>query len=90
MAHLPARPRIGFAIQVQFQFRQRERRQPVGLAVPPDVAQQIRHGRGTQHFRATQWQPADRANLLLKLTGNAGVDGQMTGVVRAWRQFVHQ
>ena len=41
-------------------------------------------------FGRAERQAADRAQLLLELAGDAGVDGEVAGVVRARRQFVDQ
>ena len=63
---------------------------PIRFAIGPEIAQQIRHRRRTVHLRRSQRQSAHRAQLLLELAGDAGVDGQVPRVVRTRRQLIDQ
>ena len=67
-----------------------KRRRPVRLAVPPQIAEQIRHGSRLEHLWRSEGEAADGAQLLLELTGPAGVKCQVSGVVRTRRQLVDQ
>ena len=90
MAHLAARARLGFAVEMQLHIRIAQCRGPIRLAIFPEVSEQIGHRSGTTKFGGTKRQAADRAHLLLELAGGAGVDGEMAGVVRARREFIHE
>ncbi len=90
MAHLPSGPGLGFAVQVQGNAGGCQRRRPFGFAPLPLVAEQVRHGRRAQHRGRPERQAADGADLLLELTGHAGVDGQVARVVRARRDLVDE
>src|SRR2546427_532543 len=62
----------------------------IRFVLAPQVAEQIGHGGGPQQFRRAEGQPAHGAKLLLKLAGDAGVEGEVSGVVRTRRQLVDQ
>src|SRR5215510_4858436 len=74
-----------FAVEVKFHVREGAGGTPVGLAISPEVAEQIRHGGGTEQFGRAQRQTAHGAQLLLELTGHASIDGEMARVMRPWR-----
>ena len=90
MAHFPARTRRQFPVKVQLHIRHSESCRPVGLACGPDIAEEIRHGSGAEHFRTSQREIADGTELLLKLAGDAGVNGEVAGVVGPGREFVDE
>ena len=51
MAHLAARPRLQLSVEMQLHAGKRAGRAPIGFAISPQIAQQVRHRRGTMHFR---------------------------------------
>ena len=61
-----------------------------GSPVCPEVAEQVRHRRRAQQLGRAERQAADGAQLLLELAGDAGVEGEVAGVVRARRQLVDE
>ena len=63
---------------------------PIGLAVGPDVAQQIGHRRRPHLPRRSQGQAADRTHLLLELARHAGVEREVPRVVRTRRDLVDE
>ena len=90
MPHFPPHARRRFPVEMQLDVRHGQRRGPIGLAVLPEVAQQVGHGRRPQQFGGAQRQPADGPHLLLELAGHGGVDGEVARVVRARRQLVDE
>src|SRR4051812_38092807 len=81
VAHLAARVRVAFAVEVELDVGKGARRGPVGLAGLPEVAEQVGHRRGAELLRGAERQPADGTQLLLELAGQAGIDGEMARVV---------
>src|SRR5215210_9122399 len=90
VAHLPAGPRRGLAVEVELDLGKAAGGGPIGLAVLPEVAQEVRHGGGAQELGRAQGEAGDGPELLLELAGDAGVEGEVAGVVRARRQLVDQ
>src|SRR5206468_4314738 len=62
----------------------------VRFTVGPEVAEEICHCRGFEHARRSERESANRAQLLLELTGDARVEGEMAGIVRARRELVDE
>src|SRR4051812_25863361 len=90
VAHLAAGPGFRLAVEVELDVGEAAGGLPVGLAAGPEVAQEVRHGGGAEELRRAQRQAADGPQLLLELAGDAGVEGEVAGVVRARRQLVDQ
>src|SRR5579885_1594 len=90
MPHLATSARDRFAIEMQFDMRIRVGGSPVGFAMLPEIAKQIRHCRRAKLLCRAEWQATDGPQLLLKLAGDAGINRQMPGVMRTRRQFVDQ
>ena len=91
MAHLPARGGGSLAVEVKLDAGVGpECGVPAGLAVGPEVAQQVDHGRGHDQVGRAQRQTAEGAHLLLELAGDAGLDRQMPRVVRPRGDLVDQ
>src|SRR5436305_8232857 len=90
VAHLAAGTGVGLAVEVELDLGEAAGSRPVRLATGPEVAQEVRHGGGAEELGRAQWQAADGPELLLELAGDAGVEGEVAGVVRARRQLVDQ
>src|SRR6185295_17104152 len=63
---------------------------PVWLAGFPEIAEQIRHRGGTEEISGAQRQAAYGAELLFELTGEARVESEMAGIVRAGGELVDE
>jgi hypothetical protein len=70
--------RLKFAIQVQLDFRYQEGSSPIGLAVRPEIAEQIRHGCRPQKLSRAERHPAYGSQLLLELAGHACINRQVS------------
>ncbi len=90
MAHFSARAGVGLAIEMQFKVRKLKRPGPIRFTILPQISEQIRHRRRPQVFGRAKRQAANRAKLLLELRGDAGVECEMAGIVRARREFVDE
>src|SRR6059036_1420972 len=76
---------------MQLHRRESQRGSPIWLPGFPQVTQEVRHRRRLQLLGRPERQAADGAELLLELTGAAGVERQVTGIVRTRCQIVdHQ
>ena len=61
-----------------------------GLAISPDISQQVGNCRGAKNVGTAQRQVADSAHMLLKLADHAGALTRVIAVVRARRKLVDQ
>ena len=95
MPHLATFFGVLFAIQMQMRTGQGHNLVPRrGLRFSttlrePYFTQNIQHDGRTVLTRLGEWQTTQRANLQLELRDIAGVDGVVSAVVRAWRDFIH-
>src|SRR5688572_1047543 len=69
VTHLPSRLGVALAVEVEPDARPRQRLRPTRLAVLPEIAEQVGHGRRPQQIGRAERQAADRAELLLELAG---------------------
>ena len=86
VAHLAAGPRLGLAVEMQLHAG-------IGEQVAPGRRyrrRQVLHYRVGMAFGGAKGQAADRADELLELAGDAGIDGPVAGIVRPRRKLVHQ
>src|SRR4051794_30792583 len=90
MAHFSARPRLELAVEMKLHTLEGTGRFPIRLAARPKVTQQVCHRGWAKLFRGTQWQTADRSQLLLELAGDARVKSVVAGVVRTRCEFIDQ
>src|SRR5579871_171061 len=90
VTHLAAVPRGEFSVEVELHAGEGEGGGPVGFAIRPEIAEEVGHGRGAMHGGGTKRQSADGAKLLLELAGDAGIHGEVAGVVRARGELVDQ
>src|SRR5262245_9043679 len=76
---------------MQLNVRKGTGRLPAGLSFLPEVPQEVGHCGRPKEFGRTERKTTNRPQLLLKLTCNASVEGQMPGIMRAGCQLVdHQ
>ena len=80
--------RFELAVEMELGFGMCAGGGPVGFARLPEIAQEIGHGGGAEHVRGAEREAADGAELLFELAGDAGIDGEVAGVVRARGEFV--
>lgn len=73
MAHLAACAGLFFAVKVKLDLGELEHGGPIGVGLP-EVAEEVGHGCRRVELSAAQRQTANRTELLLELTGRAGVD----------------
>ena len=90
VAHFSAGPGFDFAVKMKLQFRTCAGGGPLRFTELPEISQQIRHSGGAEHFRAAERESTDGAQLLLELAGDAGVYGQVAGVVGAGRELIDE
>src|SRR5919205_51971 len=74
VAHLAPLARLGLAVEVQLDVGEGGGRAPVGLALGPEVAEEVRHRRRAQKLGRAEREVADGAQLLLELAGYARVE----------------
>src|SRR5262245_27708697 len=75
---------------MQLYFRESASAFPIGLSHLPEIAEQIGHCGRPEEIGRAERQPADCPELLLKLAGQTGIECQMAGVVRPWRNLIDQ
>ena len=63
---------------------------PVGLALGPQIPEQVGHGCGRTQLRGAKREAADRAHLLLELACDAGIDREVARIVSARSELVDQ
>src|SRR5690606_5425270 len=90
VSHLPSGTRSALAIQVEVDAGDLQRGAPVRLAVGPDVAEDVDHGRGGAEVGGAERKIADRTDQLLELAGGAAIQGAVVAVVRTRRELVDQ
>ncbi len=90
MPHFAAGLGFVLAVEMQLDVGEGARGVPIGLAVGPEIAEQICHRGGSQLLGRSQGQSADGAMLLLELAGDTGVKGEMPRIVRPRGEFVDQ
>src|SRR5262245_26170354 len=90
MTHFAAGSWLGLAVEMKFDERIFQCGSPVWLAVRPKMAEEICHSRRLALFGRAKRQAAHSTHLLLELAGDASIDGEVSGVVRARSQFVHE
>ena len=90
MPHFSALARFGFSVEVELGARVAEHSTPVRRAVFPKIAQNVPHHDRPQKLRRSEWKPAYSAELLLKLARHAGVEGEVSRVVRSRGKFIDQ
>ena len=91
MSHFAAFPGGEFSVKVQFYVGHREGSGPIGLAVRPEVAEEVCHGRRAEELRGPDRQVAYGPQLLFELACDARVEGQVARIVRTRRKFIdHQ
>ncbi len=61
---------------------------PVGIAVRPEVTEQVHHRRRGPQRRGAEGQPGQRPDLLFELADLGRLDRQVPGVMRPGRQLV--
>src|SRR5437773_1644426 len=89
MSHLSTGKRALLAIEMQLDTRiDGESSGPFRLAISPEISQQIGHRHGREKRYISKRQAADGAELLLELAGDAGVEAEVAGIVRARRQLI--
>ena len=91
MAHLAPRAAIKLAVQMKLYRRVAKKRVPVRLtSVSPQITEKIYHNDGHEQLGRAEWEPANGAQLLLKLAGQACVKREMSGIVRSGCKLVDE
>lgn len=92
MAHFAGGTGLGFAVEMEAEIGVGECGWPVGSAagIDPDIAEEVGHGGGGTELGGAEGKPADGADLLFELAGDAGVEGEVARVVGTRGEFVDE
>ena len=75
MSHFSARAGLGFSVKVKGSTGEGEEGSPIGFAVVPKIAEEVKHSGGVGGGDMAEGKAADGAELLFKLAGGASFGG---------------
>ena len=89
MSHFTARPCLFFAVEMEVHPRMVQERLPIWRSVLPQITQQIDHDHRLEELCLSEWQPANRAHMLLELRGDTSAERIVPTIVDTRRNFIH-